>query len=575
MIPPPELPWSIYIRTSTMEQGEKSSPLKQLQANMAWARANGKVIPGVEAAVVNHRVVAGEFIFVDHQTGTRDDRPDLQRFMASARSGKTGGVVCFMVDRAARNVFDAIKMRETLKRMRVGFQFAVQVFDDTPAGDMMYKIFATFAEYEAQLIRDRTHDGLRKRVLGIGGKKDGRPRLQGPPLYGYHLEDGIPVEDAKEGPVARFFLGKALESTDNTSGKIAKVLNEAGLRTRQGALWRGTTVSKYLRKVMSYAGVYQHRHGIEAATKAYHEALELMGSDAPGLDLSAIEVIEVEAYPPLITREEANLILARVERNRAELRGHPSSQYVLTHYLFCEVCGCRWYARMGLYYCGCTQLGKPRCRARGSVAQGRMESAVLGGMRAYLKRPEVHYALALQDYNASRGSSLRSREEIEKQVREAGRKQAHYDEQATAYDLTPKQRQIAKKKSEKLVWRIAELNAELRQLSVVPLPSESFIMRAFAQTLELLDRMETFQEKRKFVELTVRRILTDGRQVKVTGRLNVQAVENKGSNGATYSLGNLDARVNTSAPIPFSFKVPIPAPDPGKGWETRRKRRVA
>ena len=58
-----------------------------------------------------------------------------------------------------------------------------------------------------------------------------------------------------------------------------------------------------------------------------------MGSDAPALDLSAIETIETEAYPALITSEEANLILAKVEKNRAERRGRPSIQYALTHYL--------------------------------------------------------------------------------------------------------------------------------------------------------------------------------------------------------------------------------------------------
>ena len=180
----PDLPWATYIRTSTFEQGEKSSPLKQFLANVAWAKNNGKVIPGIESAVTGSKVKRGDFIFVDHQTGTNDDRPDLQRFMSLARSGKVGGIVCYVVDRAARNLSDAVKIHRDLKRMRVGFQFAIQNFDDTPAGTLMFQIFAAFAEYEVKIIAERTHDGRRKRILGIGGKKDGKPRLQGPPLYG-------------------------------------------------------------------------------------------------------------------------------------------------------------------------------------------------------------------------------------------------------------------------------------------------------------------------------------------------------------------------------------------------------
>ena len=80
-----------------------------------------------------------------------------------------------------------------------------------------------------------------------------------------------------------------------------------------------------------------------------------MGADAPPLDLSAIETIETEAYPAMITRDEASLILARAEKNREERRGRPSRQYALTSYLWCDVCGCRWYAKKGLYYCGCTR----------------------------------------------------------------------------------------------------------------------------------------------------------------------------------------------------------------------------
>ena len=112
-----------------------------------------------------------------------------------------------------------------------------------------------------------------------------------------------------------------------------------------------------------------------------------------------------------------------------------------------------------------------------------MEAAVIDGMRDYLKRPEVYYALAMQDYNADRGSSTRSKEEIEKQVRQASKERAHYDEQATEFGLTQCQREIARKKSEQLERRLAELNAELRRASaVVPLPSESAITAAFGGT---------------------------------------------------------------------------------------------
>src|SRR5262249_30852520 len=113
----------------------------------------------------------------------------------------------------------------------------------------------------------------------------------------------------------------------------------------------------------------------------------------------------------------------------------------------------------------------------------------------------------------------------------------------TEFDLSPRQREIARKKSQQLELRLAELKAELRQLSsVVPLPSQAGIVAAFGQMLAILDRIVTFAEKREFIEATVQRALTDGRRVKVTGTLDVQAVANKGSKGGIYSIRNLHTR---------------------------------
>ena len=146
-------------------------------------------------------------------------------------------------------------------------------------------------------------------------------------------------------------------------------------------------------------------------------------------------------------------------------------------------------------------------------------------------------------YTASRGDAFHSRDDIEKQVKKLGKEQAHYDEQATAFGLTPRQREIARKKSEKLEMEMAQLNADLRKMSVIPLPSKPGMVAAFAATLAILDRMKTFAEKREFIEATVERITTNGHQVNVTGAFDIAAIENKGGKGGIYSIRNLNARL--------------------------------
>ena len=197
---------------------------------------------------------------------------------------------------------DAIKIHRELKRMRVGFQFALQNFDDTPTGVLMFQIFAAFAEYECKIIAERTHDGRKKRILGIGGNRTASRACKGRRSTDTTRRTAYRSRMRRRAPVRAFFLRGALEGIHGLPKSRGA---ERGRAPHTPAPWRDTTVSKNLRRAHNYAGVYRHRHGIEAATKAHREAVKLMGSDAPALDLSMVETIETEAYPPLITREEA------------------------------------------------------------------------------------------------------------------------------------------------------------------------------------------------------------------------------------------------------------------------------
>src|SRR5262249_52674027 len=158
--------------------------------------------PGIETAAAGNTVRRSEFILFDQQTGKNDDRPDFQRGMELARTRKIGGMVCFCVDRAARNVVDAINLRKTLKKMAARLDFATQTFDDSPSGVLMYTVFSAFAEFEGQVILERTGNGRLRRVQGNDREK---PKLHsgGSVRYGYKYEDGSPVICEEEAKVAR------------------------------------------------------------------------------------------------------------------------------------------------------------------------------------------------------------------------------------------------------------------------------------------------------------------------------------------------------------------------------------
>jgi len=99
-------------------------------------------------------------IYTDHGlTGTNRDRPGLAQALAAVRTGDT--LVVPKLDRLARSVPDARAIADDLSTRGVKLALGPSVYDPTdPMGKMFFNILATFAEFEADLIRLRTREGM-------------------------------------------------------------------------------------------------------------------------------------------------------------------------------------------------------------------------------------------------------------------------------------------------------------------------------------------------------------------------------------------------------------------------------
>jgi DNA invertase Pin-like site-specific DNA recombinase len=100
-------------------------------------------------------------IYVDHGlTGTNRDRPGLREAMAACRSGDT--LVVTKLDRLARSVPDARAIGEELTTAGVRLSLGGSVYDPNDAiGRLLFNVLAMVAEFEADLIRMRTVEGMR------------------------------------------------------------------------------------------------------------------------------------------------------------------------------------------------------------------------------------------------------------------------------------------------------------------------------------------------------------------------------------------------------------------------------
>jgi DNA invertase Pin-like site-specific DNA recombinase len=104
--------------------------------------------------------VAPDRIYTDHGfTGTNRARPGLDQALAAVRSGDT--LVVPKLDRLARSVPDARAIGDSLTTRGVKLQLGASVHDPAdPMGKLFFNILATFAEFEADLIRMRTREGM-------------------------------------------------------------------------------------------------------------------------------------------------------------------------------------------------------------------------------------------------------------------------------------------------------------------------------------------------------------------------------------------------------------------------------
>lgn len=141
-------------------------------------------------------------IYVDHGlTGTDRNRPGLREAMAACRDGDT--FVVTKLDRLARSVRDAHEIVDELAQRNVKLSIGGSVHDPTdPIGKLLFNVLAMVAEFESDLIRARTREGMKI------AKAKGRLRGKKPKLSAAQEAHLVKLHDAGEhttGELAELF----------------------------------------------------------------------------------------------------------------------------------------------------------------------------------------------------------------------------------------------------------------------------------------------------------------------------------------------------------------------------------
>ena len=115
--------------------------------------------------------VGAERVFSERISGSVRNRPELDRLLDQLRSGDV--VVVTKYDRLARSLRDLLEIVEAINARGAGFRSLAEDIDTTtPAGRLIFHVFASIAQFERERISERTREGLAaaKRRGRIGGR---------------------------------------------------------------------------------------------------------------------------------------------------------------------------------------------------------------------------------------------------------------------------------------------------------------------------------------------------------------------------------------------------------------------
>src|SRR5690348_3923614 len=235
---------ALYARVSSEEQRDGQTIESQVAELQRHARERGWIITGIYKD--------------DGWSGALLARPDLDRLRDDASKSLFDAVLVNDVDRMARDVSHLGVMKRSLERSGVELIFRKLPSESSPMRNLMVNILGSFAEFEKEMIADRTRRGRRHKV-------EVRKQFIGClPPYGYNyvekaLSEGrglLRLNEEEAVIVKKMYAWVDKEGL--SARRVVERLNTIGARPRKGAArWAKSSVLRVLRS-QTYAGVWHY-----------------------------------------------------------------------------------------------------------------------------------------------------------------------------------------------------------------------------------------------------------------------------------------------------------------------------
>lgn len=222
-----------YIRVSTEKQASEGISLAAQEARIkTWCDTNGY-----------------ELVRVYVDAGLSGKRMDTRKELLAALTALKKGMalVSYSLSRLARSTKDALAIAETIQKKKADLvSLSEQIDTTTAAGKMMFQMLAVLAEFERNLVGERTSAALQHK------KRSGQKYCNRTP-YGFDAIEGRLVEVRQESEVVAEI--QAARSSGITLQGIADSLNERGIPTKTGRQWQPSTIHLLLKRSSLVASI--------------------------------------------------------------------------------------------------------------------------------------------------------------------------------------------------------------------------------------------------------------------------------------------------------------------------------
>lgn len=339
-------------------------------------------------------------------SGKTTDRPMIKKLVTDIKNDLVDTVIVYRIDRISRNIVDFANLLNLFDEHNVKFISATEQFDtSSPMGKAMIYIIMVFAQLERETIAKRIQDNYRFR------SNSGKYFMGGNMPFGYKAEksmvDGkkasVLIIDDETSGILKDIFNKFLE--EESVMRVAKYLNEKGVKTQKGSTWSSAAVKRILENVTPVrADKKLHTYLLSRGYEISNQEEEFDGSgglceyfknkNKNKTTEIGDRLVTVGSHEPIIDSDvfiKAQFLLGR---NSGSNVGKPSKKSFLAGLLKCADCGCsfglkctsRGNKHYGYYFCrGRSSRGTTTCDNDAWIKQEELENLVIAECRKYLE----------------------------------------------------------------------------------------------------------------------------------------------------------------------------------------------